>query len=288
MDLSIIIVSWNVKDNLSECLGSINLGDLKGEVFVVDNASRDGSVEMVRQKFLEVQLIANDANLGFAKANNQAIQKSKGRYVLLLNPDMRPFPDTFTKLVEWMDSHPKAGIVGIRLENQGGEIVPHVRRFPKFLDQFAILTKLSKMAPKILDSYLMRDFDYGKESRVDSIRGSFFAIRREVLDKIGPLDEDYFIWFEEVDYCKKAVEAGFEVWYTPAVQCVDFVGQSFKQVKMFPKQQMFSKSMLTYFKKHRPKWEWAVLAFLRPIVLWGARVNDLFSRPPGRHHICQK
>lgn len=280
MDLSIVIVSWNVKDKLRESLESINFGDLKGEIFVVDNASNDESAEMVRQEFPEIQLIANDSNLGFAKANNQAIRKSQGRYVLLLNPDMRAFRDTFTKLAAWMDSHPKAGIVGVKLEDQRGGIIPHVRRFPKFLDQFVILTKLSKIFPKILDSYLMRDFDYGKESRVDSIRGSFFAIRREVLDKIGPLDEDYFIWFEEVDYCKKAAEAGFEVWYTPAVRCVDFVGQSFKQIKMFPKQKMFSKSMLTYFKKHGSRWEWTVLAFLRPIILGGVRVNDLFSGAP--------
>ncbi|MDO8435538.1 MAG: glycosyltransferase family 2 protein [bacterium] len=274
-DLSIIIVSWNVLDKLRECLRAIQPGGLDIEVFVVDNASRDESADMVRQEFPNVTVIANDANLGFAKANNQAIRESTGRYVLLLNPDMRPFPETFTGLVAWMDGHPQAGIVGIRLENQNGEIVPHVRRFPRFLDQFATLTKLGRLFPAVLDRYLMRDFDYSTEAQVDSIRGSFFAIRREVIDRIGSLDEDYFIWFEEVDFCKKATNAGFQVWYTPSVRCVDYVGQSFKQVRMFPKQKMFSKSMLTYFKKHRPWWEWSVLAIVRPFMLGLAKLHDV-------------
>lgn len=277
MDLSIIIVSWNVKDKLRECLRAIQPGGLDIEVFVVDNASHDGSADMVRQEFPNVRVIANEANLGFAKANNQAIRKSSGRYVLLLNPDMRPFPDTFTGLVSWMDAHPSAGIVGIRLENQQGEIVPHVRRFPTFVDQFATLTKLGKLFPAVLSRYLMVDFDYSKEARVDSIRGSFFAIRREVIDRIGPLDEDYFIWFEEVDFCKKATDAGFEVWYTPSVRCIDYVGQSFKQVRVYPKQKMFSRSMLTYFRKHRPWLEWVLLAMLRPLMLAGAWVRDKVS-----------
>ena len=274
-DISIIIVSWNVKDKLRECVRAIQPGGLDIEVFVVDNASHDGSADIARQEFPNVRVIANDANLGFAKANNQAIRESKGRYVLLLNPDMRPFPDTFTNLVAWMDSHAIAGIVGIRLENQNGEIVPHVRRFPRFLDQFATLTKLGRAFPRVLDRYLMRDFDYSTETKVDSIRGSFFAIRREVIDKIGPLDEDYFIWFEEVDFCKKATDAGFEVWYTPTSRCIDYVGQSFKQVRMFPKQKMFSRSMLTYFKKHRPWWEWLALALARPLMLGFACIHDI-------------
>ncbi|MFH1099096.1 MAG: glycosyltransferase family 2 protein [Candidatus Uhrbacteria bacterium] len=280
MDLSIIIVSWNVRDRLRECLRSIfNTAagrSLSLEVFVVDNASRDGSAEMVRAEFPSATCIANDQNLGFAKANNQAIRQSTGEFALLLNPDMRVLPGALDGIVAFMRAprNVRVGIAGCKLLDEHGTIVPHVRRFPRFVDQFLVLTKLGKLFPRLLDSYLVRDFDQNREARVDSIRGSFFCIRRALLDKIGSLDEDFFIWFEEVDYCWRARQAGWQVAYTPAVTCVDYVGQSFKQVRLFPKQRMFSASMLHFFWKHRPRWEWAALAFVRPCVLGVAWVHD--------------
>ena len=291
MDLSIVIVSWNVKEKLRECLRSIeehnplqsplNLrgetGGLQYEVFVVDNASKDGSIEMVEKEFPWVYVIKNNANFGFAKANNQAIRLSQGRYVLLLNPDMRVFPGTLEDMVKFMDepANSKVGVAGCYLVSEAGETVPHVRRFPTIKDQLAILLKLPHLFPRVLDSYMMTDFDYSKEAWVDSIRGSFFMIRRELMDKIGMLDERFFIWFEEVDFCKRATAAGYKVAYTPAVKCVDYVGQSFKQIRLYPKQKMFTKSMVYYFKKHRPWWEYRIVWALRPPTLSAARVGDM-------------
>ncbi len=261
MDLSIIIVSWNVKEKLRANLKSILASDdnLEKEVFVVDNKSSDGSAEMVWKEFPAVTFIANNSNLGFAKANNQAIAESKGRYVLLLNPDMRVFPNTFRNMVGWMDAHPEAGIAGCRLEDERGDIVPHVRRFPMLFDQLMLVLKIPHFLPSALDDYLMKDFDYSKEAQVDSIRGSFFMIRREAIKKIGLLDEQYFIWFEEVDYCLRAAKAGIRTFYTPAARCIDHVGSSFALLPRGRKQVLFRDSMLKYFKKWRPGYEYLAL-----------------------------
>lgn len=252
-DLSIITVSWNVKDYLRESLEAVfaNAGDVSLEVFVVDNHSTDGTREMLAEwarREPRLHVLLNNTNVGFARANNQAIEQAGGRYILLLNPDMRVFPDTLATMVHWMDAHPNAGVVGCHLVTDTGETVPQVRRFPGLWNQLAIVLKIPHLFPRVLDRYLMRDFDYAKEARVDSIRGSFFMIRREAL-RVGLLDERFFIWFEEVDFCKRMRSAGWEVWYTPVAKCVDRVGRSFALVSGYKKQKMFLKSMYRYFEK---------------------------------------
>lgn len=204
-------------------------------------------------------------------------------FFLLLNPDMRVLPGTLEGLVAFLREprNARVGIAGCHLLDERGATVPHVRRFPRLPDQLAILTKAARVHPHVLDRYLVRDFDYSHEARVDSIRGSFFCIRRKLIEQIGPLDERFFIWFEEVDYCMRARQAGWQVAYTPSVACVDYVGQSFKQVRLYPKQRMFTASMLTYFRKHRPAWEWAALATVRPAVLGAAWVHDAMRRRKG-------
>jgi GT2 family glycosyltransferase len=282
MDLSIIIVSWNVKDRLRNCLRSIfaNLSNFLVEVYVVDNASEDGSKEMVRAEFPQVKLIANDNNAGFSKANNQAIKASSGRYVLLLNPDMLVLAGTLAEMVKFMDEHKEAGIAGCHLVSEKRETVPHVRRFPGVSDQMAILLKLPHLFPHITDTYLMRDFDYDRPgiSYVDSIRGSFFMIRREVIQRLGGLDERYFIWFEEVDYCRQAINAGWKVAYNHSARCIDFVGQSFKQKRGLWQQKQFTKSMLQYFRKWEPWYKWIWIAAARPVGIVFSRLRDLFVK----------
>ena len=304
MDLSIIIISWKVKEELKENLSALfkSAGRVNFEVFVVDNDSKDGTAEMVKSEFPRANLIANNYNAGFARANNQALRLCSGqaRYVLLLNPDMRVLPGTLEEMIKWMDGHPEAGAAGCHLVcpvksreaclaggqagaeqfNVIGEnnmTVPHVRRFPTVLDQLAIVLKLPHLFPKILDDYLLRDFDYNKEAEVDSIRGSFFMIRREVIEKLGGLDERYFIWFEEVDYCRQIKNAGRKVMYAPAVKCVDYVGKSFAQVKRGKAQKYFRDSMLKYFKKWHPIWQYWILRIAWPIgmfIAWaGERLN---------------
>lgn len=269
MDLSIIIVSWNVKDLLRENIKTIfeKTHGIDYEIFVVDNDSKDGSAQMVASEFPEVNLIANNFNGGFAKANNQAIAHAKGRYVLLLNPDMRVHDTTLYDMVQWMDKHPEAGLAGCHLIDEKGNTVPHVRRFPGVIDQAATVLKVPHIIPNILNRYMMTDFDYLEQSEVPSIRGSFFMIRKEVIEKIGGLDERYFIWFEEVDYCKQVIEAGWKVMYTPAIQCTDYIGKSFAQVMGLKKQKMFTESMVKYFNKwHVGPKAW-LISGLRPVGL---------------------
>ena len=279
MDLSIIIVSWNVKEILKENLKSIfqSNSNISFEVFVVDNNSEDGSAEMVQREFPQVKLIANSENYGFAKANNQAIKKSQGRYVLLYNPDMKCFKDSFEKMVQWMDKHKDVGVGGCRLVKEDGSDFQHVRRYPKLSDQLAVILKLPHISPNILNKYLRSDFDYNKEAVVDSIRGSYFMIRREVIDKIGGLDERYFIWFEEVDYCRQVKDAGFSVMYTPIVQCIDLKGKSFAQVPRGKAQEYFKDSMLKYFKKWHPIWQYYILKMTWPIGSLLARIGEKAS-----------
>ena len=272
-------------------------GSLNMEIFVVDNNSEDGSAEMVAKEFPEVnpvrnssgafppahpscqggigeageakeqrgiisngvKLIANSDNLGFAKANNQAIGQAQGDFILFLNPDMRVFPDTLKNMVEWMRENKQAAVAGCHLVNEKGETIKQIRRFPKFWDQLMIALKLPHIFPSVLNKYLQADFDYKKSALVDSIRGSFFMIKRETIKKIGLLDERYFIWFEEVDYCRRVKKAGGQVWYTPSARCLDYVGQSFNQLPRGKTRKYFRDSQLAYFKKWQPAWQSWVL-----------------------------
>lgn len=266
MDLSIIIVSWNVKDKLRENLSALykSESDFKFDVFVVDNASKDGSAAMVAAEFPSVQLIANSDNLGFAKANNQAITRASGKFILLLNPDMRVRPDTLKNILTWAANNSQATVCGCKLVDEKGGIVRQVRRFPKFWDQLMITLKVPHIFPSVLNKYLESGFDYRQAAKVDSIRGAFFLINREQYKKISGrdkpfLDERYFIWFEEVDFCREVYKFGGEVWYTPAAECLDYVGASFGQVKLGQKQKYVSESMLKYFEKWEKRWKYVVL-----------------------------
>jgi GT2 family glycosyltransferase len=280
--LAIITVPWNVVDKnrknyqalfKSEC-------DFEFEAFAADNDSHDGSAEMIANEFPQVCLFANKVNLGFAKANNQAIREILARpenerpeYAMLLNPDMQVFPNTLKKMIDWMDSNPQATLAGCHLVDKDGKTVPHVRRYPGFLDQLAIVLKLPHLFPKILNNYLYRDFNYSQAAKVDSIRGSFFIFNLKRIDKLIKsasdevkreitlplLDERYFVWFEEVDFCRQVQKIGGEVWYTPVAECLDYVGQSFKQVKRGVTQVYFRNSMLTYFQKWHSAWQYWVL-----------------------------
>jgi len=261
MDLSIVIVSWNVKDKLRANLQALFKSNVSFsfEVFVVDNNSSDGSAAMVEQEFPNVKLISNPDNLGFSKANNQAIKLINSRFTLLLNPDMQVFPDTLSNILIWAENNPQATVSGCRLVDENNNIIKQVRRFPRFWDQLLITLKVPHIFKNSVDNYLIKNFDYSREAKVDSIRGAFFLINNEAYQKLDSskpfLDERYFIWFEEVDFCRRVYELGGEVWYSPAASCLDYVGASFKQIKRRQGQNYFSDSMLKYFEKWGKKWE---------------------------------
>jgi GT2 family glycosyltransferase len=272
MDISIIIVSWKVKEKLRANLSVLipSLADLQAEIIVVDNNSADGSVKMIAAEFPSVKVIANKDNRGFAKANNQALKIAQGRYILLFNPDMLVFPHTIERLLIWADNNDQASVVGCRLETANGSLLSHIRRFPSLADQLAVVLKLPHIFPHIIDAYLCKKFDYSCAQKVDSIRGACFLINRQACVKIMSatdilLDERYFIWFEEVDFCKQVYKNGGEVWYTPVTSCVDYVGQSFNQVGVNNKQQYVQDSMLQYFAKWQPRWQYCILKTVWPL-----------------------
>ncbi len=295
MDLSIVIVSWNVAEKLKENLKNLfqSKTDYKFEVFVVDNNSVDDTVSMIKKDFPEVKLIANDNNLGFSKANNQAIKKSQGDFILLLNPDMKVQEDTIDNMITWMKNNGQASLAGCRLIDESGMTIKHVRNFPTLGDQLAIVLKLPHLITNILDKYLRIDFNYQKAEKVDSIRGGFFMLRRSDFQNIlseeqyinlEVLDERYFIWFEEVDFCKSVARAGKEVWYTPEAICVDYVGQSFNQLGSFKKQRYFRDSMLKYFKKWHPSSEYFILYIAWIPMTFLAFMASLFGFKNKKHN----
>lgn len=258
IDLSIVIISWNVKDFLQKCLQTIYASQhhLTLEVFVVDNASTDGTARMVEQEFSSVVLIANKQNRGFAAANNQAIAKSTGRYLLALNPDTELAADTLQRMVDFMDQNKTVGIAGCQHRNPDASLQPSVRRLPTVSAMLLIISKLAKLWPKAtsLRTYLALDFDYQKTQPVEQVAGSFFLMRREMIEKVGSFDERFFIWFEEVDLCQRAARAGWPVWYCADAWIVHHGGSSFKQQLAVRKQALFFKSAMRYFKKHGFQW----------------------------------
>lgn len=254
MDLSIIIVSWNVRDLLRQCLSSIfnNQGGLKVEIFVVDNASVDGTVAMMQQEFPEIRLIANKKNRGFAAANNQAIKQARGKYILLLNPDTEIMPETLSSAINFLTFQPRVAVVGGRILNSDFSIQPSVRNWPTFWPIFLMLLKLPKIFPnlKSVNHYLARNFDYHQPQSAPQIMGAFMMIRREIIDLIGLFDERFFIWFEEVDFCRRVWQAGYQVYYWPKAKIIHYGGQSFAQQKIILNQWRFFQSAWRFFQKH--------------------------------------
>jgi hypothetical protein len=276
LNLAIVTVSFKVKEKLRANLRQLLASqvDFDFEVWAVDNNSGDGTVEMLRQEFPQVHVIANPDNRGFAQANNQALREIKAHYVLLLNPDMLVEPDTLAKMMIWAEANPQATVTGCHLITTTGETLLHIRRFPMLADQLAIVLKLPHLFPHILDKYLRTDFDYSQAAPVDSVRGGFFWLRADEIGQVPLFDERYFIWFEEVDYCRQTKLSGGQVWYTPVANCLDYVGQSFKQVKRGRTQSYFRQSMIKYFAKWEPRWQSCLLRLAWPIGISLAVVGE--------------
>lgn len=269
VDLSIIIVSWNVRELLRANLQRLFSVPtrLRWEVFVVDNGSHDGSAYMVRSEFPQVKLITNAWDAGFAGPNNQALRLAEGDVCLLLNPDMLVEEGALDAAYEKLMRDKSIGVLGIKLIGHGGKPINSVRRDPDFLSQLSIILKLQHVFPNVIKRYMRNDFDYNRSQEVDHVRGSFFAFRREMLETIGYLDAGFHLWFEEVDFCKRAREKGLKVFYLADVQAHDYIGKGFAQMKRLETQWIFTASTLRYFRKWYPAWQWIVLACIRPIGL---------------------
>lgn len=280
MDLSVITVTWNSEELITEQISSVFLGckNIKCEEIVSDSGSSDRTVEFIKNQFPQVTVIDNQKNIGFGKGNNQGFEIAKGEFLLFLNPDMRVEPGSLDKILDWMKKNPKVAIACPKLIDQNGKLNLEAtpRRFPRLWEQLALILKIPHFFPKILDKYHMRDFNTDLEQEVDSVRGSFMLMRRDFVEKLGwAFDPRYFIWYEDVDICREAYRLGYKVMYTPVISCVDYVGQSFKKRQTLWKQKNFTRSMLTYFQKWEPWYKWILIMLLRPVGITMAWVNDL-------------
>jgi len=272
-DVTVSIVNWNTRDELRECLNSVLVQDdsVGFEVIVVDNASPDGSVEMVQAEFADkVTLIANESNRGFGAAHNQSIGQSTGRYVFLINPDSRMLhPDLLRRMVEYMDANPDIGMLGPRILNPDGTLQFSARRFPPMFAGIFRHTLLGRLFPRnrFVRGYLMSDNPHDTTMDVDWLSGSALMVRREMLDRIGLFDERFFMYCEDVDLCKRAHAAGWRVVYYPEVEVSHRIGAaSDKNPIAMIKQH--HRSMLLYFLKHNSRSPKILLTPLVLIALW--------------------
>lgn len=269
IDLTISIVSYNNKNLLKECLTSIyeNSEGVSYEIIVVDNNSSDGSADVVRVEFPEIKLIVNKENVGFARANNQAIKKSRGRYVLLLNSDTVIVSDALAKMANFMENYPQAGVVGCRKLNSDLTVQPSIGMLPSawttFLSFFSIKwllvsPKKRKLLARFLSLFLGRSVrsyldwyreDDGKVRSVDFVTGACFLIRRETIEQVGLLDEKFFMYLEDADWCLRIKQAGWGVYIYEGAQVIHRVGKTFRQGGDIVSPER-CKSRYYYFRKH--------------------------------------
>jgi GT2 family glycosyltransferase len=265
--MSVIIVSWNVKDLLRQTLNSLfnTTQELAIEVIVVDNASKDGSADMVQTDFSQVTLIRNKENKGFAAACHQGARVAKGEYFLFLNDDTHVFDHTLTNTHAYIKTHPEVGVLGCKILNIDQSVQPSVRSFPNLYSQTIILLKLHHFFPILLKKYLQHSFDYSLTQKVEQVMGAFFLVPRTHWDILKGFDEQYHIWFEEVDFCKRTLAHGKEVIYFSDACIIHIGGASFHQLKALAEQRIFNRSLWHYARTHWNAWQVTLLVCLFPL-----------------------
>ena len=247
-DLSIIIVNWNTEDLLRQCIASLveNLGELSHEIYVVDNGSSDGSAEMVRNEFPQAHLIENKKNLGFARANNLAMRVAAGRFFLLLNSDTVVKTGALEGLLKTMENDPSIGIAGLQLLNGDGTLQNSICSFPSLLTELTNKSLLRLLFPA---KYPGKEHKITTPIEVDAIIGSCMLVRREAVDAVGVLDEEYFFFFEETDWCARMQKAGWKVVFDPRYSIFHLKGQSAAKTNTRARIEYW-RSRYTYFRKH--------------------------------------
>jgi len=229
IDLSIILVNYNTEHLLHDVIKKtrLALSQIAAEIIIVDNASKDSSVEVILRDYPECHLISNQTNIGFGRANNLALDHIQGRYVLLLNTDAFVSQDSLYKTIQYMADHPEAGILGVKLVGRDGILQPSCRYFPRPWNLFLQRSGLTRFFPKtqMIDDM---DWDHAMEKDCDWVPGCFYLVRREVIDEVGLFDPRYFLYYEEVDHCLAAKNAGWEVHYFPDTSVIHLGGESAK------------------------------------------------------------
>ncbi len=282
MRLSIVIVNYNVKHFLDQCLTSVRraTSGIDADVWVVDNNSVDGSVRMMKEKFPEVKLIANKDNVGFSRANNQAIRESKGEYVLLLNPDTVVEHDTFSKIIEFMDAHPDAGGLGVKMIDGKGNFLPESKRgLPTPDVALYKISGLSKLFPKsrTFGKYHLGYLDKDEINEVEILSGAFMFMRRSALDKTGLLDEDFFMYGEDIDLSYRIIKAGYKNYYFPDTRIIHYKGESTKKSSVnyvF----VFYNAMVIFARKHFSQKNARLFSLLINMAIWLRASMAILSR----------
>lgn len=254
VDLSIIIVNYNVKEYLKNLLNSIKKSspNILKEIIVIDNASDDGSVDLIKEKFPDIILIENKTNLGFGKANNQGLKIAKGKFLLIINPDTLVAEDTFAKMIDFFNENPLAAMAGCKILNPDGTLQLACRRsFPRPWIAFTKVTGLSSLFPKskIFAQYNLTYKDENQTYEVDAISGSFMMLRKEVYDTVGGFDEQFFMYGEDLDFCYRIQNAGFKIFYVHTTQIIHYKGESTKRSSL-DETKIFYQAMHIFVKKH--------------------------------------
>lgn len=255
VDLSIIIVNWNTKELLRNCLKSVyaETDGMTFEVFVVDNGSTDASAEMVERQFPHATLLRNRDNVGFAKASNQAMRLGRGRHTLLLNSDMVLQGQALRRMVEFMEQYPEAGVVGCHLTNQEGILELSCRSFPTPSVAVFLNYPLGRILPpeRTFRGYLLSDWDHASIREVDWVTGACLLARRESIKDVGLLDEDYFMFAEDLDWCYRMKLSKWKVFYLPSATGVHVKGASYRnETGSAPMRLEAHRSMMRFFNKH--------------------------------------
>jgi len=266
IDLSIILVNWNAKKLLKQCIESIinETKKVSYEIILVDNNSTDGSAQMVEENFKSVVLIKNSENRGFAAANNQAMKIAKGDYILLLNSDTVVLNDALDKCYERILGEDKIGLIGCKLLNSDMSLQPSCYNFNSLLNAIMFKTKAIKFINK-KNRYkyegLMQSFDYNTEMDVDYVCGAFMLYKRDILEKVGFLDESFFMYAEETDYCARIKEAGYRILFYPGAEIIHYGGGSSKKISAISENRRIV-SRLKFIKKHRGTMYYHLYRFL--------------------------
>ena len=254
MKLSIIIVNYNVKYFLEQCLDSVLLAakNTEAEIIVVDNCSFDGSVEYLKSRFPTVLFIENQENVGFSRANNQAIAQARGEFVLLLNPDTVIGENALANVCRFLDEHPQAGAVGVKMLDGYGQFLPESKRgFPSLWHSFCKMSGLSGLFPclKLFGGYQLKYLDNNAVHAVDILAGAFMMVRKEAIEKAGVLDERFFMYGEDIDWSYRIILSGYTNYYYPE-PIIHYKGESTKKNIKYVNR--FYEAMLLFFNKYYP------------------------------------
>lgn len=271
MKVSIIIVNWNTRELLRDCLASLyeKVQGLPFEVLVVDNASTDGSVEVIRNGFPSVSLIVNSKNVGFAKANNQALEKSRAEYVLLLNSDTIVPEGVIGKMVEFMDDHPQAGAATGKLVFPDGSTQPYT-----FGNDPTLSYLIRRNLSKLLFKKDLHDWNASRPAEVGWVTGGFMMVRQRAMEEVGGLDENMFMYFEDNDWCLRMRQKGWKIFYNPDVEIIHLHGKSFGEQHQARKKEYYQ-SLTYFYEKHYGPFQTFLLRILLGSFGWLVRGNGL-------------